>query len=270
MSFVSIQNVTEIPQPAYINDKRITLEAFEVRDVPPEVATAFLAQRPKQVQVYRPVVVPIRHGEPVRWLANMTGNPFQPKTLDKYKMDKKSGMEEKFTVPNPLHTAQLVSREMHVEDAVVQAQQGNFKESVAHLPITVKIPPYTRYPFPMSIAEWMERRDSQMDENSVGKIQACRAPTAFEPNDSWPHAEIIIFAQMVDPQTRWASMYKIGKGEDEAAAAKNELLHALFFRIVDERFALPPEGAFQAQLAKVKEEMKQAKLQASSGQQATA
>lgn len=261
-SNITIQNITEIPQPAYINERRVILQGYEVRDVSEDVAKAFLSQRPRQVQVYQPVVIPVRHGEAVMWLANVTGNPFLDKKLVRYKLNTKTGQEESYEIPNPLVYPMMVSREMFVDDEISQAPQGNFKESFAHPKMQVKIPPYTRYPFPISIGEWMLRRDSQMDENSVGKIAVCRPPSEFEPNDSWSHGEILVFAQMVDPQYRWANVFKIGgKKPEEQEAAKTELLHALFFRICDENYALPPEDAFNAELSRIKEEMKREKFE---------
>lgn len=254
---VTIQNMTDIAQPAYLNERRVMLNPYEIRDVAADVATAFVTQRPGRVQIYKPVVVPVRAGESVRWLANVTGSPFAPKELVRMKMNQKTNMEEEYRIPNPNVRPVPVTREIQTDQTIQDATQGPFKESISYPPVRVTIPPYTRYPFPVSVAEWMMRRDAQMDENSIGQIMACRAPSAFEPNDSWTHGEILVYARMVDPAVQWGSMFKAGKpgNAEDQDVKKMALLHAFFFRLVDENYALPPEAAFHAELGSVKEEM---------------
>jgi len=252
MALLTIQNRTEVQQHAYMDTgHRHTLEPYEIREVPEEIAHAFLLQRAPSVQKYDVVILPPAAGERVVWLANMTGNPFAPDTVKVLKQDPKTGFEVAHEFPNQLKSPMPVTREMETSQEIVMGDSG--KESISHPPITITLPPYKRHPFGATIAEWMLRRDAQMDELSVGKIAAVRAPSNFEPNDSWDFRDIVVFAHMVE-DLDWIKLFNL-KDETEAQAKKSKavLLQALFFRLCDHRYALPTEPAFKLKLMDVTE-----------------
>lgn len=249
---ITLQNHTEVAQHAYMETgHRHSLEPYEIRDLPEEIAQEFLKQRPNSVRRHTPYIVPPIAGEKTVWLGNMTGNPFAPETRDVFKLDHKSGIEEVVKVPNPLRKAVPVSRKLGSPQLIQEA--NGVKESFTAPPSMHVIPPYTRYPYPESIGEWMLRRDAQMDELSTGMIASVRAPTNFEPNDSWSANEILVYATMVDDSIDWFKRLDLkGRKDDQS---KTILLQALCFKLWNPMYSLPTEPAFKLKMLDAVEQM---------------
>lgn len=247
--FVQLYNTSEIDQAAYADGKRYVMTAQEIRFWPKDVATAFLTQRGRYVQVYKAVYIPPSPGEDLVWLANVTGNPFLPETLTKTRFDRQRGFEESFEIPNPKRTAAPLEFEMQAQQIIKEGKYG-YKESWSMPPKRIKIPPRTRIPCPRSTAEWLIRRDSQMGEDRAGSLIECRAPSGFEPNESWSLEDTLIYAEMVDSQRNWKKLVpKDGSSEAEKQIAI--LTGWLFYRLVDERYALVDRQSFEARKAEL-------------------
>lgn len=244
---ITLYNTTDIEQTAYTQDgKRYSMAPHEVRPLPRDIAEAFLMQRSKFVQTYQAVYIPPSPGESVTWIANATGNPFQPDVLKRTKLNRQTGIEDTYEVPNPLRTARPVEFTMNKTQRISESKQGGFKESFSLPPETVKIPPTTRVPVPRSVAEWLLRRDAQMEEGFQRSLVECRGPSDFEPNESWSIEEMLLYAEAMDAKTNWKK--HIPKNAEEHDK-KLSLFRALFFRLIDESYALVDRTYFQGLLA---------------------
>lgn len=242
METVELYNHSEVAQHAYLQDgKRFTLTAHEVRPVALDVAEAFLAQRGKFVQVYVPAHIPARVGEATVWIANATGNPFKPERLPRSRVNRLTSQEEFYEIPNPLRVARPVEFDMNKEQKVAKNRDG-VNESFSFPPERVKIPPTTRVPVPLTVAEWLLRRDGQMLEENQGSLVQCRAPTDFEPNMSWTLDEMLLYAELMDDATPWKRFIP-NKGDEHD---KKLALHkVLFFRLIDETYNTLDRAFFQ-------------------------
>lgn len=242
---VALINSSDIEQRAYLPDgKSISMAPQEIRTWPRDMADVLLAQRGKYIQPYRPLYIPPSPGEAITYIANVTGNPHAPEMLTKKRFDKSRGIEEEFQIPNPIRVAKILEYELQSEQ-VVQMGQGGSKESYSFPPKRVKVPSTMRLPVPRSVAEWLIRRDAQGDDDSRGSLIECRGPSDFEPNESWPLEDMLLYASMVDKQANWK---KFAKGEDDHEKKLN-LYRAVFNRLVDERFQPVPRMAFEAEKA---------------------
>ena len=242
MDLVTLYNTSEVDQHAYMPDgKRYTLTAQEIREVQNDVAQVFLTQRGKFVQPYQAAYIPPRSGETTVWIANKTGNPFQPERLKRSRLNRLTQMEEEYEIPNPLRVARPIEFEMNREQKLSKNRDG-VTESFSVPPERVKIPPTVRLPVPMTVAEWLQRRDSQMTEEHQGSIQVCRGPGDFEPNMSWNLDEMLLYAELLDGSAPW-KRFVPAKGEEHDK--KLALFKALFFRLTDERYEYVDRAYFQ-------------------------
>ena len=255
MDTVNIYNTSEVEQTAFTDDgKRHQLGPYEIRLMPEDIAKAFLSQRGRYVQPYVAVQLPRVAGEDIVWIANATGNPFDPDKIKLKKFDPKTNIEEMYEVENPRKKARPLTREMQSEQKVVRSKHGTFFESLSFPPTKIKIPPFTRHPASRSIAEWLVRRDYQQDDLHKGSLVICRQPSGFEPNDSWSVDEIYTYAEIVDDQTKWRKRFV---AIDKDHESRVRLLNALFFRLIDERYALPPRDYFEIVMKDRKREDRQ-------------
>lgn len=243
MDTITLYNTTDIEQTAYTPDgKRYSLAPHEVRPLVRDVAEAFLTQRSKFVQTYQAVYIPPSPGESITWIANATGNPFQPAELVRVRLNRQTGIDEEFKIPNPLFIARPVEMALSKSQTISDSRQGGFKESFSHPPSMVKIPPLTRVPVPRTVAEWLLRRDAQMGDGYQGSLVECRGPSDFEPNESWPLDEMMLYAEAMDGKTSWKKhIPKNGDDHDKKMA----FYKALFFRLIDESYALVDKTYFQ-------------------------
>ena len=264
----TIYNHTDLDQHAYeLGGKRHSLGPFEIRVVPTEVAQLFLAQRGKFVQPYVALALPRVPGEDLVWIANVTGDPFAPATVKVLYFDRDKNMEVEQEVPNPRYKARPITRKMNGQQTIQAAESGEpgAKESVSHPEITIKLPPFSRHSCSRSIADWLERRDAQQDELMVGSIKIVRAPTDYEPNDSWSQEEMLAYGELIDGTVDWRARWGVpqtGDGfQEEVRKVKIDLLNALFFKVIDERYSLPPREFVKAALAEKKAAQPQPKPQ---------
>lgn len=268
---ITIQNGTDVEQAAYdVSGKKHVLIPHAVLPFPTAVARLFLEQRSSYVSVWKSVrVPPAKAGEQIVYVANVTGNPFLPQTVDWKYLDKATKLERIEKIPNPLRTPFPIRR-LYAQPQVIGMSPGGTKTTFSTPAIPVVIPPWQRVAVPLSCAEWLTRRDAQQEEHFAGALIMARAPAAFEPNETWELHEMMVFARLMDDKAQgWISEKEAFKALDsnddvKLAELKIKLLNQLFYRLVDERYALPPKEAFDAALqAALVEFKKSAKSQPS-------
>ena len=241
---VTLYHHSNIHQHAYSDGRRHTMQPFEIRVLPPDVAQLFLAQRGQFVQPYVVASIPRIEGEPLVYLANVTGNPFLPEKVKTTYFDRQKNIEVEQEVTNPLRQARPVHRKMQVPQIVRATKDGQGKETFSVPPMLVKLPPFSRHQCSKSTADWLTERDARQDELMVGAIKIVRAPTNYEPNDSWSQEEMLAYGEALDASVAWRTHWPVpatGEGfADESRKVKIDLLNALFFKVIDERYTLPP------------------------------
>lgn len=246
---IQLENYSNVEQHVWDTDgKRYSIPAHSIVLRSSDIAQLFLEQRSKYIRKYVPSTIPDRPNEKKVWIANATGNPQAKKTYQLAETDRKTGLTVHKELENPLAIATTVSQRMVGGQEPGMDREGG--ETLVNLPsILIKIPPATRVHAPQSIANWLLTMDeTQDDPHARGRLIKCRAPTEYEPNESWDYDDIRIFAREmqapVDLKKQFppASSFKGGAVEK----AKEELLHALFFYIIDERYTLPPRQAIEA------------------------
>jgi hypothetical protein len=255
MELVTLENFASVDQHAW-DEKgvRHTIAANSVvhRDV--SLAKLFLSQAGKFVRKYKPLPMPNGiPGEGYMWLANMTGNPILPKELKVEQTDRKTGIVSFITKVNPL--AQAVTVGQRYGQGQAHGTETDGSPTLINLPaVWIKIPPITRVRAPISIGKWLLMMDGDQEADCRGRLIACRAPTEFEPNESWDYDDMRLFAQLMDAPIDTKKAYPPARELKNAVDEyKEKLFNNLFYFIVDERYQLPPKHAFDAAKAAQKQ-----------------
>jgi hypothetical protein len=256
-SVMTIQNLSNVIQKVIYSDKIEIIQPYGMRDVPRALGIYFLEKRPGIVIEYTAAVIPeIGANEKWAWVANVTGNPFLPKKV--YERIVRKNEEKVTELDNPLALPTPLSYYMAQSQIVQQAPKDPNSTECLNLPKKlVRIPPYKRIMVGERTAEWMLRRDQQQLRHHVGKVILCEAPSDFEPNESWHLNDIRDYAVYVDSDVFRNDHPEFGDvlGPDEQSIGLNDqvmldtkiqLLHKLFFRIVDPAYAKPSEHEFKA------------------------
>jgi len=247
---LQIENFSNVEQHVWDDKdgKRYSIPANTIVMRSPDVAALFLTQRAKFVRKYVPSTIPDRPNEKKVWIANVTGNPRAKKTYTFSETDKKTGLTVNSERENPLATATtVVQRMIGGQEPGIDREGG---ETLINLPgVVIRIPPATRVQAPQTIANWLLTMDETQDDiHAHGRLVKCRAPSEFEPNESWDYDDIRIFAREMQTDIDLKKAFPPARSFKDGAVekAKEDLLHALFFYLIDERYTLPPRQAIEA------------------------
>lgn len=268
---VYIHNTTGLRKPVYDTagifgfvGARIDLAPHEVRPVKKEIARLFFEQWPAEVIEYVPVPLPEIPGEPKIWMANMTGSPFYKPTVKLSRVVK--GQTEIYEVDNPLCKEQSLR---YVDGGnQVEKDLGDAGKVWWPAPTNIFVfPPYTRYPISQTYSRWLASRDDRQEEQHRGKLKICRAPTSFEPNDSWPLTYLQAYAKALGSEQLLDREDLMGKpvwqyyGRDyEIEEARLKLYRALWFVLIDPAVLPLPEEGFRHYLKLREKEDAEAKI----------
>lgn len=255
---VTLHNTTAVTKIAYDIGgilghigARLELAPHEVRPEKKAVAGLFLQQCAGDVIEYAPTPIPEIPGEPKIWLANMTGSPFCAPTVTLTRI--KDGVVTPYEVPHPLATP----TKLKYVDGGNQVLKGTGDQQVWFpLPANVFVfPPYTRYPISKTYASWLQSKDDRQEDHYRGKLKIARAPSSFEPNDSWPLTWLQAYADALGSKQLLDRADLMGKAlweyhEDGAAilSATNVLFRALWFVSILKEVTPVPEEAFDVAL----------------------
>jgi hypothetical protein len=231
---------------------RYDLEAFQVKEMEEDLGILFLDQRPRIVVEYVPAAIPVRDGEVKVWIANGTGNPFLPPKVTLTRVEK--GETKKYEVDNPVAKPHMVKRTMHGGFKFVK--KGERTEALQ--PLTFEFPPFRRFLVSISFATWHLQRDAAQELHHHGKMRPCVAPRDYEPNSTWPLADLQAYARLLEPPQLIGREDLMGLEEEEYETpekvnqAREILANALFFVLLDD-INTPKKKDFQLYLEKVKE-----------------
>jgi hypothetical protein len=249
VKYLTLQNMSSEQQNVFspTDHKRYSLEGHCTGVFTEEISRLFLDQRSRYVRIFTPVKMPEpKDGDIKVWIANVTGNPFLPESLTNAKGE---------TVPNE-NRKPITLHHIRRTDQI----KINDKEALNMPPIQVVIPPYTRLQVSKSDAEWLQNRDGNQPNTGVGKLIICRAPHQDEPNETWTYDEVRAFAMLIDDKyIDYVSEFpdkKAFSGKEQEEKTKMQLLQLLFFRIVDDRYNIPPKAAVDDFLNKVRPKTK--------------
>lgn len=231
-----------------------------------EIANLFLAEYPGTVIEYRLANIPdiqSKDGKTHRrtWIANATGNPFQPPTV--FIPSPREG-EKPIEIANPLNVPQELRWEIKAPESVELDESGlPMSHHYPALPLT--LPPYERISVPEPVAMQLIQRDSTAVMHQRGKLIACREPQAFEPNRTWPYNDLILYARLADEHFFNAERLKENFPSEEALnhdkpkilEKRAKLWEYIFHMVIDKRRGLPPKSAFEAAKRKLTMEIKQ-------------
>lgn len=255
---VKLQNTTEIEQSIYHNGRRYSLPAQTMEPFPREIAMRFLEERAQYVCVFVPSSVPrALENEGLVYVANMSGNPFAPPKVTVTRYYK--GTEELIEIDNPMRIPRVIRHQMGIGQVYLDAENGepDEKESINRPRVLIAIPPYSRIPVPLHVAEFLYGRDSRQEPHMRGTILPARPPVLFEPNETWPLDDVRLYAGLMDPHSFAAFLDKtksvnaiLSEAEYKGDGvriddARRRMLNALFFRLVDSRYPLVDEREFR-------------------------
>ena len=252
---VTLRNNTGVPQSIVFKGRQIILDANSDGAYDEDIAKKFVENRSPLVSVVEEVADTYSDGSEMVWIANFTGNEDLPETVNVKQWA--SGRWNHADVPNPKREARVVQRFMDLGMQSYTARDGVFEFN--NLAKTrFRLPPYTRRLFPKNLANWSLQRDSLGDLR--GSIIKSRAPTVFEPDESWSLDDARGYLRLIDPNANVgpseADVIQKASQDPEAVragdsgvdayirGAKKVVLRRLFFRVADPRYHLPKREEF--------------------------
>jgi hypothetical protein len=226
------------------------MHGHEQRSWPAEIAQLFLAQCAGFVTEVSDVELPRRDGEPLVWVANMTGDLRLPVEIKRPVLRENREVFE--AAPNPLREPRTLRYQFKPDQVVTRSDDGFLDECFDPVKTPIVLAPWSRRPLTQSLAMFLTQRDGmQADSAMRGALITCRAPTEFEPNASWSYGDIRIYANIVDSQyfatdklnSIWKPESKL-PNDMAILEAKHSLLRALHYWLADPRVSLPTKAAF--------------------------
>jgi hypothetical protein len=260
---IKLQNTSHAPQSIMYRGERLFLNPGEVMRYDEGIAKKFLEKCAPAVSVVDDSTSASfdNYMGPVKWLANVTGNPALPEELVKIKRVRPhvgAPMQDmEVRVPNPLRKPVSLSRsaegaQVEYIDSWGQYAAWNRGKQV------IRLDPYERRPFPLGVADWFLNR-----QNLSGMPGACiesRPPTSFEPSLSWKLENIRMYLKFIQPgadlgptEEEVIKNTKKLKGrkfsQDDADMAVNGAVRELFGRVwpmlCDPAYRLPSLEEFE-------------------------
>lgn len=249
-SIVTIKNNTGVPQSIVFKGRQIVLDAHGQGAFDSSIADSFIKNRSPLVSVMEEEPDIYNTGTEMVWIANFSGNQDIAETINVKKWA--GGKWSYADIPNPLRDPVVVERwcdggmrEYTAKDGAPEAHNLG--------KIRFRIPPFTRRLFPKNLADWSLKRDAISEAR--GRIVKSRAPTNFEPNESWSLDDARGYLRLIDPsatvgpseidvRTKAAKDPEAVKaGESGLIAyvdeAKRVLLRRIFFRVANPQYHLP-------------------------------
>jgi hypothetical protein len=261
---IHLENTSKEPQAIFTDDgHRYVIKGLGDRSFADPVASKFLAERGAFVRRFVATrVPPLLPGEKATWIANQTGSPFVPAEFSVQVMENDRPKEVK--VPNLVAIPTLLSWKMPVGQGpdpygrfAVEPGDKDFNL----LPMSIFLRPGHRAEVSRAVSEFILRQDVQEGELKMGKTVVSRAPSAFEPTEEWPVADIAFYGTLVDPKGFSETVLngiirEICDGEVPTPAQllghpelDAEIRHAIFtrlcYRLHDPNFSLPTKAAFE-------------------------
>ena len=112
-NLLAIESTSSITQTILYKGEQYSLQPYSVQSFTADVSNAFLLQRPRHVREFVDVVLPpIEPGQSVMWLANTTGNPFLPETVQVSRVVR--GERVQVDIPNSLREPWLLHYVMRI------------------------------------------------------------------------------------------------------------------------------------------------------------
>jgi len=252
---VTLKNNTGVPQSIVVKGRQIVLDAKAEGSFDEDIAKKFIENRSPLVSVVEESPDTYADSSDMVWVANFTGDEDLPEVINVKQWA--SGRWVHADVPNPKREPRIVQRFMDLGMQAYTARDGVFEFN--NLPkARFRLPPYTRRRFPRNLANWSLQRDSIGDLR--GSIVKSRAPTAFEPDESWSLDDIRGYLRLIDPRAKVGPsqlevIEKAAKDPEAVRAgdsgtiayvrdARKTVLRRLFFRVADPRYNLPTREEF--------------------------
>lgn len=253
---VSIQNKSPKAKSIVFSGRQIIIDGHGSGDFDKEVADRFLdahhgvVTRAEDIGTVYEADLP---NQDMVWLANMTGDPDAPDTIQGAShWNKSQGQFVSSSQPHPCKDAITITRDYDMGQKEYIAKDGA-PEGLNLQSVAIKIPPYTRRQFPKEIGTWMLMRDGTAGKECSGRIKKSRPPSPFEPDLGWSLDDMRSYLQLCSPGADLgpteADLKAANKGngkelEAETDKAKRKVWTRLFFCLADPSVRLPTRSEF--------------------------
>jgi len=252
----TLRNSSNRPQPIVYEGMKFELKPLEERSFEVAVADKFLIDcAPTVKEVDEKDIGGTFQAKAVEeqiWIANMTGNPDASETIVDKVYDTRMRTWATQTGDNPKKPARPVVRKMKGNMQEYTSRSGH-AEAFNLFPATIEIPPFKRRLLPKNIAVWMLTRDGNHDKHNRGTIIRSRAPSNFEPDDSWELDDMRAYLRLMDDsaeigpsETHLSAEYGTEDIDYYIHAAKVLCLKRLHFRLADPTYRLFNRAEFNA------------------------
>ena len=247
METVKLTNRTSVRKPVWVSRDGLMQEVVLLPNssaaLDSDVAAKMLEAYPGAVTLYQEQAFSYAAGEPSVFVANLTGNPFVPDTIEAL-VDGRVQV-----IPHPLARPRTIRRTLARSEVMIDKDRPT--EKVLHTPPQiVEVAPYERLCVPESVGQWLVARESIPQLSHAPALALVREPSGFEPNSLWDYENMRSYAMLLDPDFFTAARMKHDFPTTQAldktkvAERKEVLLVHLFHRLIDSNYGLPPKEAF--------------------------
>ena len=253
-----IRNTTGEKQAIVWKNKQIVMQAHEEGLFDAPLAEAFLERlAPAIINVSKERIGKVVETEVKRrriYIANMTGNPDAPDTIEaRVWENKRWGSHGE---PNALKTPMQLTEMLEGPQTEYTDKYG-YPAAFNMVARAVSVPPYTRAVMDEGIGLWFLNRcylsTPSSGDSRVVKAIECRPPHNFEPDIDWSLDDMRAYLQLADPNATLgpteAEIHTANAEDEDAAEAAlrdASLLcwRRIYFRLVDSKYRLPSKSEF--------------------------
>lgn len=266
MKPAAVRNTSRVEQYVIIDGRRHAVAPYQIKVFDADIATAFL-ERCAPHCISEGGINSIDEDQPFGervWLYNLSGNPDVPQeiTIEEYE----KGKQVKRSIPNPQFEGRVIGHKLGGGEKIVSVR-GEVT-SLRYPPRQLMLYPWTRKAFEKEHAEFFLKREN---EHAISHRLAVRsrAPSGFEPNDSWELNDLVLYAKTVDskciitPTTQTIeAWHKAGRRDDltdrlgfdctvlPAFSVINQatglMMRRIFFRVANPLYPLPSRSDFES------------------------
>jgi hypothetical protein len=259
---------------------KITFGAFEERVMVDDLAKEFMKKFPNDVEKipeedFGAVAQPMTKSGSV-WLANVTGDPDGPDTLQvKERLPKgwatKGSPFFEASIKNPAKDPSTLKYTIGGSQVEYVNESGGL--SAWNKPSQViSIPPFRRVELGQYIAEWLLNREAGSAIPGVigeypRRVILSRPPNKFEPNLNWELFDLSEYLKLIDSEApveeseaKIRSRFKKRTESEiqvEIETIKRKVMKRLYFRLVNPKYILPSEDEWNDYIAGLKEPKKE-------------
>ncbi len=228
-SLLKLKNISLAEQSVVMDGIKYSILPGQTASFPENVAGALLMKCHPHVTMSTTIASYVDNtAQPPMWLMNATGNFNEP--------------EEMYASFKGIRSSAFHNYNKEPRHLYLRMNGGQDLKGRNLAPRSFEIPPFHRVQFPRDVAGVWLSRDGVSAPGCRNAIKEARAPTAFEPNETWSLKDLIVYARLIDGALPIPAI----DSEQDKVDARMWLFNQLFLRFADPAYVLPTKEEFDA------------------------